>query len=211
MRSRRILDRKKTHELKYLSACYFPSIIIASSRNYKQNVNSYFRLRKTWVWPRGEQWRPHVWWIKSLWRSETRRVFPRRCATELNFFNSGEDSPRFTSPQCTLLTLISDTILPSDKNSVSQSKTLVTLCIVIVSLTALKFSRLQSWPWSTTRQVATADVSATVLKWDVFFVGRLHGPPPWCGVCHWQPVSPPPVTLSKRFWIKSFFDGVAVK
>ena len=45
------------------------------------------------------------------------------------FFNSGEDSPRFTSLQCTLLTLVSATVLPSINTMFSQSETLVTLFI----------------------------------------------------------------------------------
>ena len=64
------------------------------------------------------------------------------CATELTIFflNSWEDSPRVISSQYyTVLTLVSTTVLPSAKITLSQSKTLVTLFIEI-TVSSLKIS-----------------------------------------------------------------------
>ena len=62
MRSRRILDREKTHKLKYLRAHYFFKNCTPGITNITSLV---FPIEKTWIWPRGEQWRTLVWCVTS--------------------------------------------------------------------------------------------------------------------------------------------------
>ena len=140
MRSRRILDREKTHKLKYLRAHYFFKNCTPGITNITSLV---FPIEKTSIWPRGEQWRTLVWCVTStvqqwnslsLFTNKKNIEFCRakRRATEFEvFFYSWKDSPRSTAALWTLLTLVSATVLHSAKFRFSQSEILVTLFIVL--------------------------------------------------------------------------------
>ena len=156
MRSRRILDREKTHELKkYSSACYF--LNNTSSRDYKHNVTRVSDSENL-VLASGRTVAP-TRVVRKVHCEGVKLGESSLCATEFDrFFNPGEDSPSSTSTLWTILTLVSATVLHSANTRFSQSETLVTLFTVM----SVKPTKIDYFSMS-------ANVLGCRIRWRIWF------------------------------------------